>query len=199
MVKSKKRLISHQDLSIICAESYASVDFEEANIEVVVRENSVFAFRGTDEAKDVVRDLRILPWWINELGWVPAGFAKASRSLATKVLSECMARDIDSGEIILTGHSLGGAVAMLVGAFLVRDEVKVREIVAYGAPRCGRLKILDQTPVTLYRNGKDLVPMVPPLMRRHKVMEEFGERKHYIRDHFMKNYVEMQKAPRSLV
>jgi len=36
-------------------------------------------------------------------------------------------------------------------------------------------------------------------MRRHKVMEEFGERKHYIRDHFMKNYVEMRKAPRSLV
>ena len=71
MVKTKKKLISHQDLSIICAESYASVDFEEANIEVVVRENSVFAFRGTDEAKDVVRDLRILPWWINELGWVP--------------------------------------------------------------------------------------------------------------------------------
>ena len=44
MVKTKKKLISHQDLSIICAESYASVDFEEANIEVVVRENSCVCF-----------------------------------------------------------------------------------------------------------------------------------------------------------
>ena len=67
--------MDHQSLSQICAESYNSVDFEEFNIEVIVRDN-VFAFRGTDEPLDVVRDLRILPWWMPELGWVPAGFGK---------------------------------------------------------------------------------------------------------------------------
>ena len=35
MVKTKKKLISHQDLSIICAESYQSVDFEEAYNECI--------------------------------------------------------------------------------------------------------------------------------------------------------------------
>ena len=60
-------MISHQDLSRYCAESYQGSDFEEANIEVIVREN-VFAFRGTDEPKDALRDLRILPLWTRELG-----------------------------------------------------------------------------------------------------------------------------------
>ena len=45
--------MNHQDLSIICAESYNSVDFEESNIEVIVRDN-VFAFRGTDEPLDII-------------------------------------------------------------------------------------------------------------------------------------------------
>ena len=112
----------HQELSIICAESYNSVDFEESNIEVIVRDN-IFAFRGTDEPLDILRDLRVLPWWMSELGWVPAGFAKAARRLLPKCLSECMARDINEKEIILTGHSLGGAVALIVGALMVRDEI----------------------------------------------------------------------------
>ena len=144
--------MNHQDLSIICAESYNSVDFEESNIEVIVRDN-VFAFRGTDEPLDIIRDLRILPWWMSELGWVPAGFAKAARRLMPKCLSECMARDIDEKEITLTGHSLGGAVALIVGALMVRDEIYPRQVVTFGAPRCGKLKLLRRVPVTCYRHG----------------------------------------------
>ena len=163
--------MNHQDLSIICIESYNSIDFEESNIEVIVRDN-VFAFRGTDEPKDVVRDIRIAPWWVSELGWVPAGFAKAAKRLIPKCLSECMSRDIEPDKIVLTGHSLGGAVALIVGALMVRDEILPKEIVTFGAPKCGRLKLLDGIPVTCYRHGKDIVPMVPPLMRRHKPLEQ---------------------------
>ena len=82
-------MTSHQELSEICKESYSAVDFEESNIEVIVR-NSVFAFRGTDEPKDAVRDLRILPLWTRELGWCPAGFLRASKRLVNKVTSICL-------------------------------------------------------------------------------------------------------------
>ena len=184
--------MNHQDLSIICAESYNSVDFEESNIEVIVRDN-VFAFRGTDEPLDIIRDLRILPWWMSELGWVPAGFAKAARRLMPKCLSECMARDIDEKEITLTGHSLGGAVALIVGALMVRDEIKPKQIVTFGAPRCGRLKLLDNIPVTCYRHGKDVVPLVPPIMRRHKKLQQRGTPVSLIKDHYIHKYVDMQK------
>ena len=71
------KVISHQDISIICAEAYQKQTFEELNIEVLVQDN-VIAFRGTDEPLDALRDLRILPLWTRELGWCPAGFLKAS-------------------------------------------------------------------------------------------------------------------------
>ena len=184
--------MQHQELSIICAESYNSVDFEEANIEVIIRDN-VFAFRGTDEPLDMLRDVRVIPWWMSELGWVPAGFAKAARRLFPKCLSECMERDIDEKEIELTGHSLGGAVALIVGALMVRDEIKPKQIVTFGAPRCGRLKLLDNIPVTCYRHGKDVVPLVPPIMRRHKKLQQEGTSSSLIKDHYMHNYVHMKK------
>ena len=105
-------------------------------------------------------------------------------------------RDLDHKKIELTGHSLGGAVALIVGALMTRDEIPPLQIVTFGAPRCGRLKILDQVPVTMYRHGKDIVPMVPPLMRRHKKLLEFGRPgESYIKDHFMLNYVKMNKSP----
>tara|TARA_Y100001963_G_C6601164_1_gene362585 strand:- start:115 stop:651 length:537 start_codon:yes stop_codon:yes gene_type:complete len=176
----------------MCAIAYEEVDFEELNIEVIVRDN-VFAFRGTDEAWDAVRDLRILPIWTRELGWCPAGFLRAAKRLMPKCLSECMDRDIDKDDIVLTGHSLGGAVALIVGALMVRDEVKIKEICTFGAPRCGRLKILDSTSVTMYRHGKDVVPMVPPIMRRHKPLVTVGKRNSYIKDHYLRNYLDMEK------
>ena len=188
-------MISHQDLSHYCAESYRESDFEEANIEVIVREN-VFAFRGTDEPKDAIRDLRILPLWTRELGWCPAGFLRASKRLVNKVTSVCLERDIDHKKIELTGHSLGGAVALIVGALMTRDEIPPLQIVTFGAPRCGRLKILDGVPVTQYRNGKDVVPLVPPLMRRHDKLLELGRPgDSWIKDHYMANYIKMNKTP----
>ena len=186
-------MTSHQELSEICKESYSAVDFEESNIEVIVR-NSVFAFRGTDEPKDAVRDLRILPLWTRELGWCPAGFLRASKRLVNKVTSICLEKDIDPKDVELTGHSLGGAVALITGALMVRDEIIPRQIVTFGAPKCGRLKILDRVPVSMYRHGKDIVPMVPPLMRRHcKMIEKNKPGSSYIKDHYMVNYVEMVK------
>ena len=81
------KVLNHQKISEICAESYEALDFEELNIEVIVRDN-VFAFRGTDEPWDFVRDLRILPIWTRELGWCPAGFLRAAKRLMPKCLSE---------------------------------------------------------------------------------------------------------------
>jgi predicted lipase len=188
-------MASHQELSQLCARCYQEATFEEANIEVLVQDN-VFAFRGTDEPLDALRDIRIFPLWTRELGFCPAGFLKASKRLVNKVTSICLELDIDHKSIVLTGHSLGGAVAMILGALMTRDEIPPKEIVTFGAPRCGRLKILDGVPVTQYRNGKDVVPLVPPLMRRHDKLLELGRPgSSWIKDHYVINYVKMNKEP----
>ena len=82
---------------------------------------------------------------------------------------------------------------MIVGALMVRDEIVPQQIVTFGAPRCGRLKLLDGIPVTFYRHGKDIVPLAPPLMRRHKPLEQKGIKASFIRDHYVHNYIEMDK------
>ena len=188
-------MVSHQELSRLCGESYQKSTFEEANIEVLVKDN-IFAFRGTDEPLDALRDIRIFPLWTRELGFCPAGFLKASKRLVNKVTSMCLEQDIDHKSIILTGHSLGGAVAMILGALMTRDEIPPKQIVTFGAPKCGRLKILDGVSVTQYRHGKDIVPLVPPLMRRHNELLNYGKPGGgYIRDHYMINYVKMNKSP----
>ena len=180
----------HQSLAELCNKSYVDKTFEESNIEVLCEKN-VFAFRGTDEPLDAFRDLRIIPIWTKELGWCPAGFLKAGKRLITKVMSEAWARGIKPQDMVLTGHSLGGAVAMIVGALMVRDEFFIKEIVTFGAPRCGRLKILDDTAVTMYRHGKDIVPLVPPLMRRHKKNDRYGKPLSFLKDHKMSGYMNL--------
>ena len=77
---------------------------------------------------------------------------------------------------------------------MVRDEINPQEIVTFGAPRCGRLKLLDNIPVTCYRHGKDIVPLVPPLMRRHTKLYQQGEASSLIKDHYMHNYIDMDKV-----
>ena len=198
MKSQMKNVISHQDISVIAGHSYKKCTFEELNIEVLVMGN-VIAFRGTDEPLDALRDLRIIPLWTRELGWCPAGFLKAAKRLMPKCLSIMMERDLEPQDVVLTGHSLGGAVALLVGALMVRDEVRVREIVTFGAPRCGRLKILDGTQVTMYRHGKDIVPLMPPLMPRHCRMLQYGDKRSLVTDHFMDNYVRMQKCQKMVI
>ena len=192
-------MTSHQLMARQCFEAYSRSDFEEANIEVT-QEGNCFAFRGTDEPRDAVRDLRVLPWWNGkEIGWAPAGFAKGARRLLPKILSWCLEHDIDTDKgLEFCGHSLGGAIARLVAAMCVRDEVPVHQVVTFGAPRSGRLKILDATPVTQYRYGKDIVPLVPPIMRKHgTTLRINGPGTSFIKDHYMKNYLRMPKPPES--
>lgn len=190
-------MTSHQYLSRLCAESYTKSNFEEADIEVIAERSleggGVFAFRGTDEVSDIARDLRVLPWWTPGIGWVPRGFLLAGKRLALKCVSHCLEKGYDTSRIELTGHSLGGAVALIVGSLLKRDEISPRQIVTFGAPRCGRLKVLDDVHVTCYRNGKDIVPLLPPIFRRHCKLLQHGERNGFVKDHYAKNYVRMPK------
>ena len=71
-------------------------------------------------------------------------------------------------EVWLTGHSLGGALAVLTAAMLCDNDVKVSGIYTYGAPRVGNgafARELDQhLGGCSFRvvNAPDLVPHVPP-------------------------------------
>jgi len=115
-------------------------------------DGSVVSIAGTKDWRDGIVDARFLPRWEDGLGLVAGGFFDVAEDLAIVV-----ADALRGAPGILTGHSAGGAIALLVGAHMVSNGLPVKEIVTFGAPRVGRLKVLDDVNHCMYRNGKDLV------------------------------------------
>ncbi|MCK1636647.1 lipase family protein [Bradyrhizobium sp. 157] len=73
--------------------------------------------------------------------------------------------------VYITGHSLGGALALMATAELANgDDATVRDCVAacytFGCPRAGDASFDIYVKAPLYRitNGVDLVPAIPPAM-----------------------------------
>lgn len=73
--------------------------------------------------------------------------------------------------IFLTGHSLGGALALVASAALGADPVlgdRIAAVYTFGAPRVGKRDFADYVKAPHYRivNQGDIVPLVPPTWLR---------------------------------
>ena len=102
------------------------------------------------------------------------GFVDGANRIFGQILPELVARrKANPGKTLhvkLTGHSLGGATSLLLGAYLKAanlDNIKVVKVFTYGAPNVfnlekwddsTKLKILKGIEVNQYVNEKDLVP-----------------------------------------
>jgi hypothetical protein len=122
----------------------------------------VIAFRGSVTAEDWARDFICAPVVDRahpQLGHCHAGFLDGAESILDEVNVA-----IGNKAVIVSGHSLGGALALGVGALLVCAGKPPAAIVTFGAPRFGMamfVKALAAVPVRQYRRGNDPVPGVP--------------------------------------
>ncbi len=133
----------------------------------------ITAFRGTEPVQ--IRD------WLTDAttpprpgpagtGHVHYGFAEALDSVFPKV-RDTLAEFHDNGQALwLTGHSLGGALAMLAGCrlYLEDPELLVDGVYTFGQPRtCDRL-LADacnkafKNRLFRFVNNNDIVPQLPP-------------------------------------
>ncbi len=129
-------------------------------------EEIVFVIPGTHptDPLDWIRDLRVAPRHFATIGTCHAGFGAGATAIAKSALP------LLSGEtrlVTVTGHSLGGAMALIVGALLIASGFRVR-IVTFGAPRVAffvnlALPLLVRRGLALreYRRSGDPVPGVP--------------------------------------
>jgi triacylglycerol lipase len=152
-------------------------------------EFTVIAFRGTQNVKDWMTDVYATPVgypWIfeagPEVGSIHAGFGHALRDAWTKVATAVAsmiplpkrASGISTKPqptLWLTGHSLGGALAVLAGAtFSMWQKAKIRPvsgIYTFGQPRIGLYRFCGNYDRQLrdktfrFVNKEDLVPRVP--------------------------------------
>ena len=142
--------IEDQDLLIIAIRGSANNGNWLANIDArKVNSTILISTDGSDQAQ------------------VHAGFARASETL-TPAIQEA----IPAGKrVIITGHSLGAAIALFVAPRLVQAGITVDRVVTFGCPRVGDANyLIDWTdrvgPVAhRYVNGPDPVCQLPTPLR----------------------------------
>ncbi len=135
------------------------------------------AVRGTANLENGFEDMEYHPDPDHRLGIVlHAGFHRASHA----IYDEIVARLVKDRPVRITGHSLGGAIAVILEAFLIVDGFHVEQCVTIGQPkltnRAGAQK-LQTNPLLRLVNDEDPVPLVPPITLeaiRHGAYHHFG-------------------------
>ena len=126
----------------------------------------LIAIRGTLELADWWRDLDAeqVPFEEGQ-GKVHRGFYEAYKALK-KFVQDYLFRFYIGQKIIISGHSLGGAIALLLAEALRCDKAQKYDILlyTYGSPRAGDATFVAAAePLAHHRtvNNNDMIPSVP--------------------------------------
>lgn len=125
---------------------------------------NVLAIRGTASYANLVRDMEVNSATCREhpaLGLCAAGALDAAEGLFPLV---------PDGVDTITGHSLGGQVAIVLAGLLVASGRTVRLLVTWSAPKAGGMGLvatLDPVEVRQYRPRGDVVPDWPFALDLH--------------------------------
>lgn len=150
-----------------CADAYdMAPDISAGIARALLRDTSegrALVFQGTGDVDQALADLDIGPTHIMGIGDVHDGFWRAVTSIAIRA---DVAMGSEGG--ILSGHSLGGAIAIALGAHRCLMGKPPRAVITFGAPRVGigpAMRMLFEryeVELQLYRHGADPVPHLPP-------------------------------------
>jgi hypothetical protein len=132
------------------------------------KELSYVVFRGTATLGGWISDAdaKLVPFQGSpEMGKVHAGFAGVLKLMSCWLL----ARVPVAMPVVLTGHSLGGALATLAAVYLQGHGCEIHEVYTFGQPRVGDADFASAfagTEIPLIRmvHDDDPVPHLPPAL-----------------------------------
>lgn len=187
------------DLAIISDRAYREVTIESGDVQILIVEHDgalVIAPRGTEkDAGDILSDIRFFPWNDADIGPCHKGFLRATQAIWPQL------RDIlfeNTLPVWFTGHSLGGAIAILSAAKMIKVfGAAPAGVTTFGAPRAGFNWIIPafaDVNITCYRRGMDAVPSLPHAWwlwgPRHPVeLTQIGKRGNPLSDHAIDGYI----------
>ncbi len=123
----------------------------------------VLVFRGTEAELDDIKTDLDARFFRTPHGMAHEGFITAYQCVADEIVA-ALNQHPDQGTLpfLITGHSLGGALAT-VASMDLEDKILVSACYTYGSPRVGTAEWSDALKTPVYRvvNGADAVPMLP--------------------------------------
>jgi len=190
--------ITSKKLAKYSLDAYSKSTISAGGTEMLIKNVggfSIWALRGTEfDFGDILDDIRVMPWWSKETGgFVHKGFLSGVRA----IWPHLPLAGFHDKPVILTGHSKGGAEAILLGAMLTTLDMPPSRIETFGAPRVGFSglgEIIKDIPGERHRLGIDIVPTVPhsfPLPYRHDrdLTDHDPEQSHIFKNHRIADYI----------
>ena len=127
------------------------------------KKQHIIAVRGTANVENAIVDVSLkllMDPHANIL--LHQGFAQAAESIYKEVLPT-----LKKGYMIsTTGHSLGGAVALILAMYLDMDKIPLGPVITFGQPKVTNVSgalAFNDLDVTRVVTARDLVPLVPPM------------------------------------
>lgn len=129
-----------------------------------VGDTSFLTLRGSLTTEDWLRDAEAIPEWHSQLGFVHSGFLQGMDEVFANV------RKVVQPNVVITGHSLGGARARILAALFAVNNQHIAgtslEVCTFGSPKPGFInlaRIIQKSGMkhTSYRNRNDIVPTLP--------------------------------------
>ena len=154
------------------AECFEFVRGKDIDIQgyIAVSDKFILAsFRGSESLPDWLTNLQAVkdpgPWRRTE---VHEGFQDAFFVSALKI-GQAIGEKRRNQQVWVTGHSLGGALAVILAATLLENNIPVQGLYTFGAPRVGDKSFAKQLDNKLRNkahwrvvNKGDMVPHLPP-------------------------------------
>lgn len=146
-------------------------------------------FEGTKSIKDALMDLLAFQSKVSAFdgaAWeAHAGFKCAYYSVRDKVLDKCYEFYKKGMKIMVVGHSLGGAMALLATEDIGWHFKQKVTTITYGAPRVAKdQKGIDAIKEYMtedsknFENGSDIVPTLPWWFAKNPMVVHIGEAKY---------------------
>jgi triacylglycerol lipase len=128
------------------------------------------SIRGTANSHNAMQDINFFKDKSKRLGiYIHTGFHRTAEMIADDLLNRLK----EDYKVCVTGHSLGGAAAVVVSWYLDYANFNVKECITFGQPKVtdshGNRKMRDKIKLTRVVNETDVVPLVPPTgTHRHR-------------------------------
>ena len=129
------------------------------------RHMAVLAFRGTErKLKDIKADIkaRLVPVEYNgEIELMHSGYFSQFASLRDEIEDALQRDEVKDSQLFITGHSLGGALAIIAVKFLASNITGA--CYTFGSPPVGTKTFAHDIKTPIYRviNHVDIVPRLP--------------------------------------